>query len=129
MYGVMGYEGRVPVSTRAPFPLALHVDIAIQVAQKAYETSWGLNVPGLERANILWKLAQLMEANAQELAALEALDNGEGVQELISGRSSNAWAIGKTFGWASGTDVTFAINVMKYYAGWADKVTGKTLEV
>ncbi|TEB19307.1 aldehyde dehydrogenase [Coprinellus micaceus] len=80
---------------------AKDVDIAVQVAQKAYETSWGLNVPGLERANILWKLAQLMEANAQELAALESLDNG------------------KTFGWASGTD---------YYAGWADKVTGQTLE-
>ena len=58
---------------------AKDVDKAVEVAQKAYETSWGLNVPGLERANILWKLAQLMEANSQELAALEALDNGEGI--------------------------------------------------
>ena len=62
---------------------AKDVDKAVEVAQKAYETSWGLNVPGLERANILWKLAQLMEANSQELAALEALDNGEVIYRLI----------------------------------------------
>lgn len=37
--------------------------------------------------------------------------------------------VGKTFGWASGTDVAFSINVVKYYAGWADKITGQTLEV
>lgn len=30
---------------------------------------------------------------------------------------------------ASGMDVPFAIAVLKYYAGWADKITGQTLEV
>lgn len=30
---------------------------------------------------------------------------------------------------ASGMDVVFSISVLKYYAGWADKITGQTLEV
>lgn len=35
---------------------------------------------------------------------------------------------GKTFGWAQGTDVTFATDVIKYFAGWADKIHGQTIE-
>jgi aldehyde dehydrogenase (NAD+) len=53
------------------------VDIAVVAAQKAYDTTWGLNAPGSVRTGLLWKLAQLMERDALELAALEALDNGK----------------------------------------------------
>jgi acyl-CoA reductase-like NAD-dependent aldehyde dehydrogenase len=52
------------------------VDIAVEAAQKAFETTWGLNASGSVRSNLLWKLAQLMERDFDELAALEALDNG-----------------------------------------------------
>jgi aldehyde dehydrogenase (NAD+) len=52
------------------------VDIAVEAAQKAFETTWGLNASGSDRSNLLWKLAQLMERNLDELAALEAMDNG-----------------------------------------------------
>ncbi|KAG2004264.1 aldehyde dehydrogenase, variant 2 [Coprinopsis cinerea AmutBmut pab1-1] len=51
-----------------------------------------------------------MEQHHEELAAIEATDNG------------------KTFAWAKGTDVAFSINVIKYFAGWADKITGQTIE-
>lgn len=64
------------VFTTASEGTAKDVDLAVEAAQNAYENVWGLNVPGLARSNILWKLAQLMEANASELAAIEALDNG-----------------------------------------------------
>ncbi|KAF5309414.1 hypothetical protein D9619_012378 [Psilocybe cf. subviscida] len=86
------------------------VDIAVEAAQKAFDTVWGLNVSGHARSEHIWKLAQEMEKNQAELAALEALDNG------------------KTFTWAYGTDVAFAIQVFKYFAGWADKITGQTIE-
>ncbi|GLB45581.1 putative aldehyde dehydrogenase [Lyophyllum shimeji] len=86
------------------------VDIAVGAAQKAFDTVWGLNVSGAQRGELLNKLAALMEEHKSELAALEALDNG------------------KTFGWAHGTDVTFGISVVKYYAGWADKIHGQTIE-
>ena len=52
------------------------VDIAVEAAQKAFETTWGLNAPGSVRSDLLWKLAGLMERDFDELAALEALDNG-----------------------------------------------------
>jgi aldehyde dehydrogenase (NAD+) len=89
---------------------AKDVDIAVQAAKKAFETTWGLNAPGAKRRDLLNKLAALMEKHQEELAAIEALDNG------------------KTFQWARGTDVAFAIQVIKYYAGWADKNQGKTIE-
>ena len=52
------------------------VDIAVEAAQKAFETTWGLNASGSVRSDLLWKLAQLMERDFDELAALEAMDNG-----------------------------------------------------
>jgi aldehyde dehydrogenase (NAD+) len=51
-----------------------------------------------------------MERDSLELAALEALDNG------------------KTFSWARNVDVNFSISVIKYFAGWADKITGQSIE-
>ncbi|ESK93383.1 aldehyde dehydrogenase [Moniliophthora roreri MCA 2997] len=89
---------------------AKDVDIAVAAAQKAFDTVWGLNAPGAQRAKLLTKLWQAMEAIQEELAALEALDNG------------------KTFGWAMNVDTTFAIETIRYYAGWADKVHGQVQE-
>ncbi|KAF9471864.1 aldehyde dehydrogenase [Pholiota conissans] len=86
------------------------VDLAQEAAQKAFDTVWGLNASGALRSELLWALAKGMEKYQAELAAIEALDNG------------------KTFGWANGTDVQFSIEVIKYFAGWADKVTGQTIE-
>lgn len=77
------------------------VDKAVAAAQKAYDTVWGLKVsgssrhpgcrtplrkcltyvrnqtPGFERGKLLIKLAELIEENADELAAIESLDNGK----------------------------------------------------
>ncbi|KAF9526799.1 aldehyde dehydrogenase [Crepidotus variabilis] len=86
------------------------VDLAVEAAQKAFDTVWGLNTPGAQRGELLWKIAQALEKNAKELAALESLDNG------------------KTFMWALGVDVKSAIDTFKYFAGWADKIHGKTIE-
>ncbi|KAJ3567217.1 hypothetical protein NP233_g6504 [Leucocoprinus birnbaumii] len=86
------------------------IDRAVEAAQKAFDTTWGLNAGGARRGELLYKLAQLMEQHADELAAIEALDNG------------------KTFGWARGVDVTFSIDTIKHYAGWADKNFGQVME-
>lgn len=53
------------------------VELAVQAAEEAFNTRWGLLVPGFERGKLLEKLAQLIEQHADELAAIEALDNGE----------------------------------------------------
>ncbi|EMD41318.1 hypothetical protein CERSUDRAFT_78973 [Gelatoporia subvermispora B] len=86
------------------------VDIAVAAAQKAYETVWGLNCPGNERGRLLNKLADLMDIHRDEYAAVEALDNG------------------KTFNWAKNADLGLCIDTIRYYAGWADKIHGSTIE-
>jgi acyl-CoA reductase-like NAD-dependent aldehyde dehydrogenase len=52
------------------------IDLAVQAAQKAYNTYWGFKAPGSERGKLLIKLADLIDRDADELASLEALDNG-----------------------------------------------------
>ena len=89
---------------------AKDIDRAVAAAKRAYDHSWGLKVPGPERGKLLNKLADLMVAHADELAALEALDNG------------------KTFAWAKNIDVNFSIETIYYYAGWADKIHGQVIE-
>ena len=47
------------------------VDEAVKIARKAFKTTWGVNVTGAERGRLLNKLADLMERDADKLAALE----------------------------------------------------------
>ncbi|KAG6917502.1 hypothetical protein DXG01_002366 [Tephrocybe rancida] len=82
------------------------IDIAVDVAKQAYKTSWGLKVPGTVRGKLLFKLAELLERDKAEFAALES----------------------KVYAKAMIGDIHGAIDVFRYYAGWADKVQGKTIE-
>ncbi|KAI0298763.1 aldehyde dehydrogenase [Multifurca ochricompacta] len=86
------------------------VNRAVKAAKRAFDESWGLKVPGSQRGKLLNKLADLFEQHSDELAALEALDNG------------------KTFNWAKAADVAASIGVLRYYAGWADKIHGQVIE-
>ncbi|KAF5347373.1 hypothetical protein D9758_011288 [Tetrapyrgos nigripes] len=89
---------------------AKDVDIAVDAAQKAYKTNWGLHMPGSKRGEMLNRLADLVEKHKDELAALEALDAG------------------KPFFTAQHVDIANTISTLRYYAGWADKIHGKTIE-
>ncbi|KAI6152434.1 aldehyde dehydrogenase [Pisolithus tinctorius] len=86
------------------------VDLAVEAGEKAFETTWGLNYPGNKRGLLLNKLASLMEEHTDELAALEALDNG------------------KAFNIARSRDVASAISCVRYFSGWADKISGRVIE-
>ncbi|KAJ7638729.1 aldehyde dehydrogenase domain-containing protein [Roridomyces roridus] len=87
------------------------VDAAVAAARKAFQTTWGKNVTGWERARLMNKLADLIERDAQELAVLESLNNGKPVR------------VARDF------DIGDSIQCLRYYAGWADKIAGQTLEV
>ncbi|KAJ3736725.1 aldehyde dehydrogenase [Lentinula guzmanii] len=89
---------------------AKDVDRAVEAARNAFNTSWGLKVPGATRGQFLYKLATLMEESLDEIAAIESLDNGT--------------AFGVTKGWV----VPFSIGLIRYYAGWADKISGQVIE-
>ena len=88
---------------------AKDVDRAVAAAKRAFETSWGLKVPGARRGELLNKLANLIEQHSEELAALEALDNG------------------KTFNSAK-VDVGASVGTIRYFGGWADKIHGQVIE-
>ncbi|GLB45252.1 putative aldehyde dehydrogenase family protein [Lyophyllum shimeji] len=89
---------------------AMDVGRAVAAARKAFETTWGLHCPGAERGRYLNKLADIVEKQEKALAALESLN------------------VGKPYDTARDMDVAMTVNVLRYYAGWADKVQGKTME-
>ncbi|KAF7983872.1 hypothetical protein HWV62_18210 [Athelia sp. TMB] len=90
---------------------AADIDIAVKAARTAFNTTWGKHVTGTERSRLLNKLADLIERDAQDLAALECLDNGKPMR------------IARDF------DIADSVAVLRYYAGWADKIVGQTLEL
>ncbi len=87
------------------------VDKAVVAARRAFESGPWQQMPAAGRGRLLNKLADLMEENIDELAALETLDNG------------------KPFGDARHADLPLSIACYRYYAGWADKIEGKTIPV
>ncbi|KAI0086321.1 aldehyde dehydrogenase [Irpex rosettiformis] len=89
---------------------ASDVDTAVQAAKKAFYTTWGTKIAASERGRLLNKLADLVERDADQLAAIESRDAG------------------KFFPHARHMDVVNVVTTMRYYAGWADKGTGETIE-
>ena len=85
------------------------VDLAVTAARKAFEGSWRQVTPG-QRSGMLIKLADLVEKNIEQLAAVESLDNG------------------KSITMAKG-DVGAVAACLRYYGGWADKIEGKTIDI
>jgi len=87
------------------------VDRAVRAARRAFEGGpWRRMTPS-ERSRALWKLADLVERNAEEFAQLETLDNG------------------KPLAVARVADIPLVVDHFRYYAGWATKVEGETIPV
>ncbi|HEY7477700.1 MAG TPA: aldehyde dehydrogenase family protein [Actinomycetota bacterium] len=95
--------------TLAEAPLATdrEVDAAVAAAGRAFET-WRFTPP-TQRARLLWTLADLLEANKEEFATIEVLDNGKPMWE------------------AEAVDIALTIELLRYYAGWTTKIDGKVL--
>jgi aldehyde dehydrogenase (NAD+) len=89
---------------------AADVDNAVKAARAAFEGPWR-KLRASERGRLLYRLADLIEANADELARLETLDNG------------------KPLSIAKAVDVAKTVACYRYFAGWADKVQGKTIPI
>jgi phenylacetaldehyde dehydrogenase len=85
------------------------VDSAVQAARSAFSSrEWSHMVPA-DRGKLLWRIADLIEENAEVLAELESLDNGKP----------------KTI--AKIADVALAAEQFRYYAGWPGKILGNTI--
>ncbi|MGM7724771.1 aldehyde dehydrogenase family protein [Metabacillus sp. Hm71] len=87
------------------------IDLAVKAARKAFDEGPWSKMSASDRSRLMYKLADLMEENSQELAQLETLDNGKPIRE-----TTNA-------------DIPLAIEHMRYYAGWSTKIVGQTIPV
>ncbi|KAF7558088.1 hypothetical protein G7Z17_g133 [Cylindrodendrum hubeiense] len=86
------------------------VDSAVVSAQKAFKGSWKSTAPA-QRGQLLNKLADLIERDADDLSSLEALDAGIIFRE------------------SKGLHIAQALETLRYFAGWADKITGQLLDI
>jgi phenylacetaldehyde dehydrogenase len=85
------------------------VDLAVAAARRAFdERRWGRITPS-ERGRILWRIADLIERDLEEMAELESIDNG------------------KPYAVARVADLPLAADMFRYMGGWATKITGSTL--
>ena len=64
-----------------------------------------------DRGAMMYKLADLIEKNSEEIAILESLDNG------------------KPYSFSKNVDINLVIKCIRYYAGWADKIHGRTMPI
>ena len=90
---------------------AADANVAVAAARRAFEEGPWRKMSATERGRLMYKLADLIEANKKDLAALETLDNG------------------KPFGDSLAADLPLTIACYRYYAGWADKNHGKTIPI
>jgi aldehyde dehydrogenase (NAD+) len=90
---------------------AADVNRAVKAARSAFEHGPWRKTSASERGRLLNRLADLIERNAEELAYLETLDNG---MPLTVARS---------------VALPLTLGAFRYYAGWADKIQGKTIPV
>jgi phenylacetaldehyde dehydrogenase len=99
------------VIAHVPEADAADVDAAVHAARKAFDEGPWPRMTASQRGKLMWKLADLMEANLEELAELESIDNG------------------KPLAIARAADVPLAVDLFRYMAGWATKITGSTIPI
>src|ERR1700689_2845224 len=90
---------------------AADVEKAVKAARAAFERGPWKKMGASERGGFMNRLPDLIETHADELARLESLDNG------------------KPFAIAKAVDVAATVGCFRYFAGWSDKIHGKTIPV
>lgn len=88
---------------------AADVDMAVAAARAAFDQGPWSKMTASERGRLIWKIGDLIEQNADQLAQMETLDNG------------------KPFTVAKAADVALAADMFRYMAGWATKIEGNTI--
>lgn len=86
------------------------VDQAVRAARNAFDSSGWRDLPPAERGRILYRMAQMIREQGEELAQLETRDVGKPLSQAR-------------------TDVEMAARYCEYYAGVADKILGETIPV
>jgi phenylacetaldehyde dehydrogenase len=85
------------------------VDRAVAAARRAFDDGSWAKISPSEKGRMLWRLADLVERDLEELAELESIDNG------------------KPYGVARVADLPLAVDMFRYMGGWATKISGRTI--
>ena len=95
---------------RVPKGAAEDIHRAVAAARRTFDGGVFHRQIGVRaRSKLLWKVADLMEAHAEEFAQLESLNNG------------------KPIAVARAADVPLAVDMFRHFAGYADKLEGETI--
>jgi len=87
------------------------IDHAIKAAEKAfYDGPWS-DLTTAERSHLMYKFADLLEENREELAQLDTLDNGKPYKTALE------------------DDIDGVVDLFRYYAGWCTKIYGQTIPI
>ncbi|MEV6702914.1 aldehyde dehydrogenase family protein [Streptomyces sp. NPDC051453] len=86
------------------------VDAAVMAARRAFEDERWTGLSGAQRGVVLWRAADLIEAHAERLSRLESMDVGMPVRQARA-------MVGE------------AVNQFRYFAGLADKIHGRSVEI
>jgi aldehyde dehydrogenase (NAD+) len=85
------------------------IDAAVKAARNAFDNGPWTRMDPSARADCMFRLADLIKKNQNELGVLESLDNGKPAHI------------------ATAVDVEMVYRVIKYYGGWVDKIRGQTI--
>jgi phenylacetaldehyde dehydrogenase len=84
------------------------VDLAVSAARREIDGGTWSRLKAIERERLMFRLADLMESHSEELALLESVNVGKNIADSIS------------------VDVQGSIDTLRYFAGWATKINGRT---
>ena len=87
------------------------IELAVDAARAQFDGGEWSRMNARERGRLMYRFADLLEENADELAALETLDNGKPISD------------------SRAADIPLVIQCIRYYAGWADKIQGDTIPI
>ena len=87
------------------------IDLAVKAARRAFEDSDWSRMTASERGRVIWRIGDLILEHADELAAIESIDNG------------------KPMGVARVADVPLAADLFHYMAGFSTKIHGQTFPI
>ena len=89
---------------------AADIDNAVRAARTCFDSDAWRGMSARKRGRLLTKAGDLLESRLDEFARLETAHNGKTLFE-------------------SKIELTMTVNTLRYYGGWADKITGDTLPV
>lgn len=90
---------------------ASDIDQAVKMARQTFDDSEWSRIKPVDRQKLLWGFADLIEKNASLLAEIEAMDNGKSVVV------------------AEHVDIRLAVDFLRYMAGFATKIEGRSVDV